>query len=418
MLSAVQTEPVRTVAGFRARIAAAHGHAEAWLAAERHQLVLFAPVVFGLGIIVWFWMPARSDWIAAMLFGTALAAAALLARDLVRVVLLGAGLLFALGVAAAWHRAEAVRAPVIERAERAAWITATVTGVERRPAEGRTRLYLAGIEDRPPGLAARVGIRGEPPEGVRPGARVRLRAGLSPPPGPNIPGGYHFARRAWFDGIGAVGYGLSDVSVLSPAPERPGIVRRFQAFRDGLTRQLQDGVGGREGGVAAALVTGDRGGIQRGVTTAMQDSGLAHLISISGLHIAVVVGGVLWATRRLLACVPRLAVATDLKIVAAFIAAFAGVAYTLIAGAEVPTIRSCIAVIIVLVGLMLGREAISLRLVAAGAFMILVVRPDYLMGPSFQLSFAAVTAIVALYQSSLGRRFADRRDRGRLERFS
>nr|WP_243451605.1 ComEC/Rec2 family competence protein [Sphingosinicella soli] len=351
-----------------------------------------------------------------MLLGGALAVAALLASGLPRIVLAGFGLLFALGVGAAWLRAEQVRAPIMERTWRVLTIEATVDAVEARPAEGRTRLLLTDISDLPPGLTARVGIRSEAPPGVRPGARVALRASLSPPPGPNIPGGYHFARRAWFDGIGAVGYALSDVTVVAPAPERPGFVRRFQAFRSALTKRLQDGVGGREGGLAAALVTGDRGGIPEDVTEAMRDSGLAHLISISGLHIAVVVGGVLWSVRRLLALSERLALGTDIKLIAALAAAAAGIGYTLVAGAEVPTVRSCIAVLIVLVGLALGREAISLRLVAAGAMFILLVRPDYLLGPSFQLSFAAVTAIVALYESPLGRRFNAGKDAGRITR--
>lgn len=378
--------------------------------------MLFVPVALGLGIAAWFALPSPREWVVAMLLGGALAAFGLLANGLPRIALAAVGLLFALGVGTAWLRAEQVRAPVIERSWRALTIEATVDAVEPRPAESRTRLRLSNISGLPPGLTARVGIRGNAPEGVVPGTRVALRASLSPPPGPNIPGGYHFARRAWFDGIGAVGYALSDVTVVAPAPARPGFIRRFEAFRSALTKRLQDGVGGREGGLAAALVTGDRGGIPDDVTEAMRDSGLAHLISISGLHIAVVVGGVLWGTRRLLAQSERLALGTDIKLIAALAAAAAGIGYTLIAGAEVPTVRSCIAVLIVLVGLALGREAISLRLVAAGAFFILLVRPDFLLGPSFQLSFAAVTAIVALYELPLARRFNAGKEAGRVTR--
>ncbi|BBE34910.1 ComEC/Rec2 family competence protein [Sphingosinicella microcystinivorans] len=393
-----------------------HEAAEIWLAEERHQLVLFAPVALGLGIAAWFALPSPREWVAAMLLGGALAAFGLLAGGLPRIALSAFGLLFALGVGTAWVRAEQVRAPVVERSWSALMIEATVDRVDARPAEGRTRLLLTDISGLPPGLTARVGIRGNAAESLVPGARVALRASLSPPPGPNIPGGYHFARRAWFDGIGAVGYALSDVTVVAPAPDRPGFVRRFEAFRSALTKRLQDGVGGREGGLAAALVTGDRGGLPDDVTEAMRDSGLAHLISISGLHIAVVVGGVLWGTRRLLAQSERLALGTDIKLIAALAAAVAGIGYTLVAGAEVPTVRSCIAVLIVLVGLALGREAISLRLVAAGAFFILLVRPDFLLGPSFQLSFAAVAAIVALYESPLGRRFNGGKEAGRAAR--
>ena len=97
-----------------------------------------------------------------------------------------------------------------------------------------------------------------------------------------------------------------------------------------------------------------------------------------------------------------------MKAIAGFWAALAGIAYTILAGAEVPTVRSCLAAIAVLVGLIIGRQAISLRVVAAAAFLILAVRPEAVMSPSFQLSFGAIVSIVALYESDLGRRLLKR----------
>ncbi|MGB3723191.1 MAG: ComEC/Rec2 family competence protein, partial [Pacificimonas sp.] len=202
------------------------------------------------------------------------------------------------------------------------------------------------------------------------------------------------------------GFAMGDVTVERAAPPSAGFARWLADVRAQLTRQLQQGIGGRSGGIAAALVTGDRGGIDLEVTEAMRDSGLAHLIAISGLHFAVVVGGTLWLVRRLLTLWPWFALRYDARITAAAFAALAGVAYMLIAGASVPSVRACIAVLIVLIGLATGREAISLRLVAVGATAILIWRPDYLLSPSFQLSFAAVTGIVALYQSAWGRKWS------------
>jgi competence protein ComEC len=382
---------------------------EVWLATERHQLVLFAPVMLGLGIVAWFVLPFERQWLAATLAGVAVALAGVAATGLVRRVVVAGGVLFAFGVGLAWLRAEAVRTPVLADARLTASIEGTVLAVERLPARQRTRIVVRISSGAPRDLVARIGAAALP-DGVAPGAAVAMRARLSPPPGPNIPGGYHFARRAWFDGIGAVGYALSGVTVTRPPPAGPDIVARFNAFRARLTQALQEGVGGRAGGLAAALVTGDRGGIPDEVTETMRDSGLAHLISISGLHIAVVVGGTLWATRRILVLSQWIALRADIKALAASVAALAGISYTMLAGGEVPTIRACIAVLIALAGLAAGRDAISLRMIAAGAFAILVVRPEYLLGPSFQLSFAAVTAIVALYQSPLGARLARRSD--------
>ncbi len=174
-------------------------------------------------------------------------------------------------------------------------------------------------------------------------------------------------------------------------------------LRARLTARIEAEVRGEAGAMAAAFVTGDQGAIPEDTAQAMRDSGLAHLLSISGVHIAVVVGGAMWLVRRLLTLSPWIALRWPVKTIAVAAAAAAGIAYTVLAGGEVPTVRSCLATVIVLIGIVLGREAFSLRLLAAGAFIIIAVRPEALLGPSFQLSFAAVIGIVALYESPVGR---------------
>lgn len=149
----------------------------------------------------------------------------------------------------------------------------------------------------------------------------------------------------------------------------------------------------------------------------MRRSGLAHLLSISGLHVTAVVGFAMLLTLRLLALSRRLALAGYVLPLAAAAGALAGGAYTLLAGAEVPTLRSFIAALLVLVAFLMGREALTLRLVAAGALIVLIWRPESLAGPSFQLSFAAVTAIIALHESRPMRAFMMRRDEPLLFRF-
>ena len=130
----------------------------------------------------------------------------------------------------------------------------------------------------------------------------------------------------------------------------------------------------------------------------MRRSGLAHLLSISGLHVTAVVGAIYLLVLKSLAQSPPLALRFRLPIVAAGCAALAALAYTLMTGAQVPTIRACVAALLVLVALMMGRSAITLRMVAAGALFVLIFWPEALVGPSFQLSFAAVTAIIALHE--------------------
>ena len=169
-------------------------------------------------------------------------------------------------------------------------------------------------------------------------------------------------------------------------------------LREQLSRHIQESIPGGAGAIAAALATGDQGAIPETDNDAMRRSGLAHLLSVSGLHITAVVAAVMFMVLRLLALSPWLALRFRLPLIAAGAGALAAIGYTLLTGAEVPTIRSCVAALLVLVALAMGREALTLRLVAAGAFVVLLLYPESLAGPSFQLSFAAVVSIIALHE--------------------
>ena len=169
-------------------------------------------------------------------------------------------------------------------------------------------------------------------------------------------------------------------------------------------------------GIAIALVTGDQNAVGEGDADAMRRSGLTHLLSVSGLHIAAVVAFAMLLTLKLLALSERLALRFNLVLVAAAVAALAGIGYTILTGMQVPTVRSCVAAVLVLAGIGLGREAISIRLIATGALIVLLFRPEALAGPSFQMSFAAVTAIVAVHSTRWARRLLQRREEGPIAR--
>ena len=247
--------------------------------------------------------------------------------------------------------------------------------------------------------------------GLEPGARVRLRAWLMPPAPMAAPGGYDFARAAWFQRIGGTGRALDIAIVARRGGDQPaGPPRRLAAAaRRPYPRPAG---GGAEGGIAAALATGDQVGIPEADAEAMRRSGLAHLLSVSGLHLTAVVGAVMLLTLKLLALSPTLALRFRLVLFAAGAGALAGIAYTLLTGAEVPTVRACIAALLVLAGIALGREALTLRLVAVGALVVLLLWPESLPGPSFQMSFAAIIAIVALHEHPRVRAWLSRRDEG------
>ncbi|WP_404339514.1 ComEC/Rec2 family competence protein [Sphingomonas sp. MMS12-HWE2-04] len=398
--------------GVRQRFAQARDGLERWLEAEREQLALWLPVLFGAGITAWFVLPDVARWIAAMLGGLAMGMAGLAIPGggrASRAAAIGA-LAFTLGCGLIWWRAERVAAPVLARPALAS-LDAQVARVEQLPARAIVRLTLLpmGRSDLPAKIRVNV-AEGDMPAGVTNGAVLRLRTRLMPPAEPAVPGAYDFARVAWFAGLGATGKGLAPIEVV-----RPGVAT--SDLRARLSAHIESRIAGSGGGIASALATGDQGAISEDDSDAMRRSGLAHLLSVSGLHVTAVTAAAMLVVLRLLALSPILALRWRLPLVAAGAGALAAIGYTLLTGAEVPTIRSCVAALIVLLALTLGREAITLRLVATGALIVLLLWPEALAGPSFQLSFAAVTAIVALHESPAMRRWFGKREEGRLRRF-
>jgi competence protein ComEC len=399
--------PQRARGYWKARLDAAREGAEAFLERERGQLPLWLVVGFGAGIASWFVLGGPAEWLAITCIGAALAIAGFafeggrLERGLGWL-----GLALALGCALIWLRSEWVAAPRLQR-PLVTTFEAQVERVEPLAAKGDLRLTLAPAD---PNLPERVRVSAKAesaPPGIAAGARLRVRARLAPPPPMALPGTHDFARDAWFRGIGAVGRALGEVQVLEPA--RPS---GLDSLRDRLGRHIREQLPGSSGTIASALATGDQNAVSEEDADAMRRSGLAHLLSVSGLHIAAVIGAAMLLTLKLLALSERLALRFNLVLVAAGVGAIVGISYTLLTGAQVPTVRSCIAAVLVLGGIALGREAISLRLVAVGALLVLLFRPEALAGPSFQFSFAAVTAIVALHSSGWGRRLLMRRDEG------
>lgn len=388
---------------------------ERWLEAERDQLPLWLPVMLGVGVTAWFVLPTRTDWLAAI--ALALAAACIGAaawrggRGGVSAAV--GGLAIAAGVALAWASAERARAPILARPI-VAQIEGRVERVDPLPARALVRVRLRPTRIMPLGrqtapiwpTLVRINIAAaDAPAGLSAGATIRLRARLMPPPEPAVPGAYDFGRVAWFAGLGATGRAFAPVAIVSPGASEAGV-------RSRLSRLIEARVRGSEGGIAAALATGDTGAIAEADAEAMRRAGLAHLLSVSGLHITAAVGLTMWLVIRVLALSPVLALSVRLPLVAGAAAAAVAIGYTWLTGAEVPTIRSCVAALLVLAALAAGRQAVTLRLIATGALVVLVLWPESLPGPSFQLSFAAVTAIVALHEHPVVRGWFMARDEG------
>ena len=388
---------------------------ENWLDRERDQLPLWLPVGIGIGIVIWQFggasaapgllLLAIAVWLFALLATPHSRSRQFLGMAAVA-ILLGFGLISL--------KSTAVTQPVLAKI----WIGdfyGRIEAVENITAREVVRLRLGtdGKGELPP--VVRVNLAPEQYQSTfQVGAVIRLRARLMPPAGPTLPGGYDFARRAWFQQIGATGSALGTVTLVEPARTNA----MFSAKRAQLTQHILASMPPDAGAIGAALVTGDQGHISEADAQAMRDSGLAHLLSISGLHVTAVVGFIFIAVSRLLALSSWMALRISVPICAAAAAAMGALAYTLLTGAEVPTIRSCIAALLVLVALALGREALTLRLVAFGALIVLLFWPEALAGTSFQLSFAAVATIVILHELPLVKRFTERRDEPTLYRLA
>jgi competence protein ComEC len=385
-------EPARTRISL-ARLTSIRQSIEAFLELERSQLPLWFTVAFGTGIAAWLWMAAPSQWLAFIIVALGLAVAGFAAGGgrIGRAMTFG-GLAMAAGCALIWWRSVDLATPRLDRPAVVSF-DAGVEKVEPRVAKGDLRLTLAPIGDAlPPRVRVSMPEKGKP-AGLGQDAVVRVRARLQLPPPMALPGSHDFARDAWFQGIGGVGRAIGPVEVVEASPGGG-----LDAMRDRIGRHIRAQLPGNAGGIATALANGDQAAVSEDDAEAMRRSGLAHLLSVSGLHIAAVVGAAMLLSLKLLALSERLAVRFNLVLVSAGFGALAGIAYTLLTGMQVPTVRACIAAVLVLGGIALGREAISLRLVAVGALVVLLFRPEAIGGASFQMSFAAVTSIIVLHQ--------------------
>lgn len=373
-------------------------------------------VGFGGGIAGWMVLSGPWQWAGFM----ALCAAAMLLAPLVaraevaghlHQAIIAMALMLAAGCATVWVKSLTVGVPPIVARE-----TVAIAGriLDRQDSGVGVRLLLAariaGVE-RP--MLVRITVPAQLDRAqLQPGAVIAAKARLTPPPPPMLPGARDEAFAAWFAGVGAVGSIGGPIAVLTPAAPAPSQRRMQAALRDHVLAHLR----GSAGAIAATLASGDRGAIARSDADAMRDAGFAHLLAIGGLHVGAVIALVYLLVLRGLGLFPPIALRVRLPVVAALMGALAGIAYCLITGAQVPTIRAAAGAVLALLALALGRDPLSMRLLAVAALLVMLFWPESLAEPGFQMSFAAVVAIIALNGTGPVRQFLARRDEGRLAR--
>ena len=379
------------------------------LAAESDRLFLWGPVLFGAGIAVYFGLAREPEWLTAAAAVVGLATVFYLARAWPVPGLIAAGLLCAgLGFADAKLRTLRVSGPVIVRDTGVVTVKGWIERVEPR-GEHRKRLTVrvASIEHMassrtPYRVRVTTAFQATPPTGTP----VVLRAVLRPVPEPVQPHGFDFARSAWFLRLGGVGFAIAAAQVdgeAAPAPLDLRLKARVDKLRAAINARIAAVLPGVPGALAMALITGERGAIPDSVVADLRNSGLAHILAISGLHMALMAGSLYWLVRAILAAFPAVALRHPIKKWAACAALFGAAFYLVLSGAAVATQRAAIMMSIIFIAILMERPALTLRNVAVAAWIILSLFPESLFDVSFQMSFAAVVALVAVYEATARR---------------
>ncbi|MCK0166456.1 ComEC family competence protein [Jannaschia sp. S6380] len=364
-----------------------------------HRLPWFA-LALGTGVGLYFALPVEPDGATT----AAIAAAAVALCVLAWLGRGGAGLLALLGAVllggmlVAQVRSVIVSGPVLEYRYYGA-VEGRIVRIDRS-ASGAMRLTLDRVRlDRmAPGRTphrVRISLQDETGVAPRPGLRVMTTGHLSPPAGPTEPGGFDFQRHAWFQGLGAIGYGR--IPLMQAEAPSGGTALLVARVRTAIAEGLRDRLPGQSGQVAAAITTGDRGGLSKEVTEALRASNLAHLLAISGLHMGLLVGFVFWVVRGGLALIPTLALRYPTRAWAAAVALPFALAYLFLSGGSVATQRAFVMAAVMLGAILVGSRALSIRSVAIAAILVLLWRPESLTGPGFQMSFAATGALVLVF---------------------
>lgn len=361
------------------------------------------PVAFGGGIALYFSAEREPAWWApvALVAGLVAGAVRLRRRPLAFVCLVGAAAV-AGGFLTATLRTASLGHPVLRAVSYNVAVTGFVAMREERARSDRIVIDVHSING--PRLdqqlaRVRVSVR----KGTAPplGSFVSLTARLNPPLPPLRPGGYDFARDLYFQGLSASGFVTGTIKIETP-PHPPPLRLRARGVvggvRDGIDSRIRAAVPGDAGSIASALITGKRDAISAPVNDAMYISSLGHVLSISGYHMAIVAGVVFFAVRGLLALAPGIALRRPIKKWAAIVALVAAAAYLVLSGAEVATQRSFLMTAVVLVGVMADRPALTLRTLAIAAMAVMLLAPEAVVHPSFQMSFAATLALVAVYE--------------------
>ncbi len=374
------------------------------LGAERGRLFLFLPVAMGGGVLVYFDLTREpAVWVSGGLVGAAAGLLALVWRwPLPRG---GAVLLLAAALGFGRAQVQTLAMPkLLVVPHHGVTITGRVVGVDLLPTGRRIRIAQPTLNGGAvQARAVRVKLRRGDDIAVEAGDSVRLRALLYGPSRPAYPGGWNFGRDQYFAGLGAVGFAISPLDVTARAP--PGWFSALRQVREAIAARILRDMPLDTGSIAATLLTGFEDSIPPAERQDFITAGLAHILAVAGLHIGIVMATLYALARFIVGFSEFVLLRVPAKIVASVVSFVGGVVYAALTGFHVPIVRSLAMAALVLAGIIAGRRALSLRGLALAALALMMIEPQAVPGPSFQMSFSAVLALIAGYEA-VGRRFS------------
>lgn len=384
---------------------------------SHRDIFAWVPVLLGLGIIAYFSLPREPDG-----FGLALISSVLmflvwkLRKNHIQFLCSASVLLLVGGVVLAKLETERLSTPLLKQAG-----TFEISGrvTELVPGDKRTRVVLRGVRHlhQSPTIFAGVQLSAfnQHVQNLRIGDVVQVRARLEPMSGPLIPDGYDFRRVGYFKGLSARGFLLGEAVpfLRFSSDSGPSLTDRLNKMRLHISQRISESLPGQGGALAAALLVGQRAGISDEVQDALRSSGLAHILAISGLHMALITSLIFGVVRLFGAFSGSFSAQHDVKKIAAITALLGAVTYLALSGSAISAQRAFLMASVFLIAILFNRAALTMRNVAISALVILSVQPSAILTPGFQMSFMAVIALVAVYRrdgvfARLKRRFATR----------
>jgi competence protein ComEC len=371
---------------------------------QRDRWILWMPVPLACGIGAYFYLPAEPPASTGILLLTVLVGCIFPAyRNKTAPLVWLVFFLAALGFSAAQFRTWRVDAPVLHKK---IYTPLTMQGriIDIDALEKSYRVTLddlsfsgANLPQEKMPLRVRIKLKNSDSAVPRAGDVIEVKVMLQPLPEPVLPGAYDFQQYGYFHRLGATGFALSNIRVV----EANKTTYLFEDLRTAIREKINNAHLAEKNieGLTVAFMIGDSGNISQHDWDVARKSGIAHLIAISGSHFAMIVGVVFFSMRALLAAIPYVALRWPIKKISALAGICAAVFYMLLIGSPIPAQRAVVMSAVVMFAVLLDREPFTLRLAALAAVVVLLLEPESLIGPSFQMSFAAVVGMIAFFES-------------------